>query len=421
MMALENNFSLIFSSSNSSTDKARQKFIFSPIDRSEKIIFSLVMSLLCCFAIVANATILYYSKRQGRRQIRQRRGTFKRSLTDHFVQSLAWTDFLCAITIPAIFIGQLFTQMALKEWSCKLLRYLTIFFPTVTLANLMVIGVERYIAVFYPFFSITKGNAKKGIFIAWIFGGFVTLIPTATYKVIRQDLGADTYTLICKYDRRVLLYKSLIMGFTLIVYIIPSLVLVVTSIRIIRFLSQRKLFRKKNIRTSWRLKKTSMFVKLIFSYVIPYFLYVIYVIIYMATDGELKHYDDFVIRRCSALLSFSNTVVNPIIFYSNMGGLRKMLRDSRFRYYITGHFRGNVVVRKDNTDSSPCRAIEHKRQTPVATLHPMAWKNRSRRNGIGLGRTNVVIPMGNDVSVHYNTHSAQVTTSSYSKRQAKNS
>lgn len=400
MMALENNLSLIFPSTNSSTNITNKKYIFSPIDRDEKITFSLVMFLLCCFAIVANAAILYYSKQQGWRRKRQRRGAFKRCLTHYFVQSLAWTDFLCSVTIPVIFIGQLFAQISLKEWSCKLLRYLTIFFPTVTLTNLMVIGAERYIAVFYPFFAITNGTAKKAIFIAWICGGLVTLIPSATYKVIRQDVGHDSYTLICKYDRTVPLYQILIMGFTCIVYIIPSLILVLTSIRIIRYLTRRRLFLKRKNKaskaTSWRFKKTSMFLKLIFSYVIPYFLYVIYIIIYMATNGEIEHKEDFIIRRCSAILSFSNTVVNPIIFYSNMGGLRKMLRDltNRFRYLISGRFRGNVVcdVRTENTR---CRVDGEDMQDP-ATVPPEAWRNRKRRNGMGLGGSNVVLPVGNN-------------------------
>ena len=346
--------------------------------------FSLFMLLLYCFAIVANATVLYYS-RKGWRKNRQPRTAIERSLTYHFVHSLAWTDFLCALTIPAIFIGQLFAEIALKNWSCKLLRYLTIFFPTITLTNLMVIGVERYTAVFHPFFVITKDAGKKSIFIAWIFGSLVTLVPVSTYEVIREDVRDDSYTLVCKYDRRVPSYRALIIGFTTIVYIIPSLMLVVTSMRIICYLSQRKIFRSKA--TSWRFIKTTMFLKLIFSYVIPYFLYVIYIIIYMAKSGEIGYRDDFIIRRCSGLLAFSNTVVNPIIFYFNIGGLRTMVREvrSRFRFLINAYFTSNVLVLQGNTD-------ELDSQTPNA-VPPRGWKNRQRRNGMGWMGGNVVFPM----------------------------
>ena len=162
MAILVNNFSFILSPSNTSINGTQRKYIFSPITGHEKIMFSLFMLLLYCFAIVANATVLYYS-RKGWRKNRQPRTAIERSLTYHFVHSLAWTDFLCALTIPAIFIGQLFAEIALKNWSCKLLRYLTIFFPTITLTNLMVIGVERYTAVFHPFFVITKDAGKKSI------------------------------------------------------------------------------------------------------------------------------------------------------------------------------------------------------------------------------------------------------------------
>jgi hypothetical protein len=284
--------------------------------------------------------------------------------------------------------------MVQKRWSCQVVRYLTIFFPTVSLNNLIVIGVERYVAVFRPFFAISNRTTKKLIVAAWIGGALITLVPVSTYDVIRQDIGPGSYTLICKYDNTVPIYRIMILGFTLIVYIIPSIILIVTSVLIIRYLFQRKLLgTRKNIgSTSWRFKRTSMFISLIFAFVIPYLLYVIYLIINVIFGGEISYKNDYIIRRSSALMAFSNTVVNPIILYFSMNGLRRMLRDLTLRFYhfIRRCFYNDMFVVNEYMNS-PRTNVQGNRYLAVP---PPAWRQRRRRNGIGAVGRNVIEPEG---------------------------
>ena len=162
---------------------------------------------------------------------------------------------------------------------------------------------------------------------------------------------------------------------------------------------QKKLLRRKQMRSiSWSLKTTIVFVKLTFSFVIPYFLYVVYVIIYMAIGEEIGYKDDYIIRRCSAIMAFSNTVVNPIILYFSLDGLRQMLRHltNRFYLFIRRRFYGKVFVVNEYKNRSPGN---YDQCNQTSTRPSQTSENHRKSNEKGVADRSVIVTFINDITV----------------------
>lgn len=304
------------------------------------------------YGFIANSLILYlkYKQHIKRRQTIQR--PFNRSLTEYFINSLALSDVLCsAISFPS-FVSEMFIDFVHYDWICKLNRFFGITFPVITILNLLTIGLERYFAIFHPFSFLSQRKAKKMVVGAWILGSLITVIPLPAYNLVRFDIDDNTYTLICKYDNSLPLYRRLFISFIAIVYIIPSCILIFVNLRILRYMrrSRRRVVPREgnqnsNPSVTRRFKATQMFISLIFAFIVPYLLFMFYSGVMMALELKLSFTTDYVARVVSAMLVYTNGAVSATIFFHKEKDLKKMLMSMLHDLFIAeDQSQGNSVA-----------------------------------------------------------------------------
>lgn len=289
------------------------------------------MALVGSAGMVANSLLLYIVRKQEKIRKRGRTAikSFERILTPYFIKSLALSDFLCSLVNLPIFISQLYSDIVQNDWGCRCVRYLNLFFAVVTLNNLLVIGIERYMAIFYPLVLLPSPRFSKNlVVIAWLAGAIMVVVPVITFKTSPVDLGVHEYTVICVYEKTVPVYRAMFIGFTAVGYIIPSIVLTITNIQILIFLRSHKIAANSD-QTTANSKRfnadTKMFVSLIFAFIIPYFLYVVYSGLNIALKIKFSFTADYVIRRVSGIIAYSNALISPTIIFSSMPKHRNML------------------------------------------------------------------------------------------------
>ena len=320
--------------SNNSSAHLNRSYVFLPVDVRIKLSIYSFVGIYAFYAVLANGLILYFKRKQNlQRKSNQRRRAFDRFVvTSTFVQSLAISDFLCAVvSVPLVISSNLFDIID-TDFKCKTVRFINIFFPVVTINNLFVIGIERYLAVFHPFRVPSHRIVKALVVCAWVLGGLITLIPAYTYRLQRLDIDADRYTVLCVYDKSTAINKAMFLGFTVFIYVLPAIILSFTNIRILLRLKSKKL--KNSVRcNSWRFYGTSVFVVLIFSFVIPYFLFVGFSGLNMLMKLRLSFDADYVIRRIGGVLAYSNSAISPTVMLLSMPDLKRMSRDYFRKYF----------------------------------------------------------------------------------------
>ena len=111
------------------------------------------------------------------------------------------------------------------DWPCRAVRYFNILFPYITVNNLIVMSLERFISSRDVPRAFSVYTVRKLVYGAWIVGFFIALAPAVTMGGIRYDLNATHYTLVCKYDTNYLPFKVIFVSYTVVQHLIPSVVL----------------------------------------------------------------------------------------------------------------------------------------------------------------------------------------------------
>ena len=91
---------------------------------------------------IGNSLIYFFISTKSRRFSYLQSSMFVRNF-NFYVKSLALSDILsCSISLPPIYI-QLMFDVFQQGWPCRIVRYLNLLFPSVTINNLIVISTER--------------------------------------------------------------------------------------------------------------------------------------------------------------------------------------------------------------------------------------------------------------------------------------
>ncbi|XP_032231262.2 trace amine-associated receptor 5 [Nematostella vectensis] len=310
-----------------STNTSRE-YVFTPAGLPVKMSLTVIQVLFGGFAVVANGTYIYLRRKMKRKS----HHVFSRSMTSYFTQSLAWSNVLCCVISLPLVLVQYFVDVFQNDFGCRAVRFFQFVFPVVTMFNLVVIGVERYMATFHPFLVPTERITRRRVIAAWGVGVVVTLIPIPTFGGVPFDIDEGTYTIICKYNNDVAVYRVMFLTFNLVVYFIPSIALTIISYRIRRYMTSNRFVahnRQCTIRTnSWRFQGTRMFSTLILAFILPYMLYMVYSAVNMILRPVLSFTTDYIIRYTSGVLAYGNAALSPIIVFTNMRDVRQTLMDS---------------------------------------------------------------------------------------------
>jgi len=316
------------------------RYVYLPVDLQVRIHLYVFVGFCGLYAILANGMILYLTTKLKKSRKRGNSRSFDRFFVRMiFIQSLAVSDLLCACISTPLTTTLNFLDIVNNDLVCKAVRFCNIFFPVVTINNLFLIGIERYLAVFHPYRVPTLRTVKYLVISAWVLGAMITFLPTVTYRVLKVDVEPGIYTTICIYDKTVAAYKIIMFVFSGIMYVVPALILTVTNTRILVYLRKRRIERQNDQlhnnqqRHSWRFKGTITFVVLIFTFVIPYFLFVVFTAINIMLKLQMTFTTEYILQRMTMVFANSNSVVSPTVLLLTLPDLRRLLKS-----FLSNHF-----------------------------------------------------------------------------------
>ena len=318
--------------SNMSGHESSRLYIFTPAGYTTKLVLLVSMGTVGLLGFVGSClTLCFVFSRRPALYLQSSR--FMKNL-NLYIQSLALSDMFSAIVSLPLTCIQIYFDLFQTHWGCKIVRYINIVFPIITINNLVVIGMEKYLSLRRVPRTLKISTVRKLIFLAWLAGFALTLVPAATFRGIRYDLNATHFTVICKYDREYLPFRLMFLSFTVVVYVLPSIFLIVVNVSLIRTVWVKVKMTISNqvnnpIKAKLRAAKirgTFLLIAITFAFVIPYFAYLGYVTYNMIAKPEIDFQTDYIIRFASGVLAFSNSAINFAIYVVQMKDFRVFLK-----------------------------------------------------------------------------------------------
>ena len=186
-------------------------YVFTPVDVTAKWALCALFSTIGCLGFFGNCLLLYFLWKKPKGNPIQR-SRFVQNL-NLYVRSMSLSDILsCAVSLPLICIQILFDVFQ-SGWLCKLVRYANLIFPAVTVNNLVVISLEKYLSTRANPRTFSAATVHKMIIFAWVFGLFFMLFPAAVYDGIRVDLNDTHFTVVCRNDSNFYPFKIIFVFF----------------------------------------------------------------------------------------------------------------------------------------------------------------------------------------------------------------
>ena len=350
-------------SGNSSTPESinQQKlYIFTPAGLDVKLTLSLLLATASVIGFVGNICVLRFISKDKK----------KFSNLNFFIRGLAISDVLGALVGTPLLLIQFYFDVFQSKWPCRISRYFQILFPVITIYNLLVVALERYICTCHPTSRpLSLASVKKAVKGAWLLGFLVTLLPASTFKGLRVELNGTHYTVICKYDNSDHLNRVMFPMFTVLAYIVPIGFLGFTCTAILRVVWKRTphiivslpaaSLALRQLRLKQR-KATILLIAINLAFLIPYFLYFSYSTFNITYKPSISFRSDYALRYTGAILAYVNGSVNFFIHLVQLPAFRSTLTNDmccgKYETNITLHTSvGERRNRKGLTDQSPVR------------------------------------------------------------------
>ena len=325
-------------------------YVFLPLSSSTKLtllMFSVTVGILAFFG---NILILCFVKSNQSTASFLKSFSFRKNF-DVYISSLAISDALCAFIVLPLTGCQLFVDVFERGWGCKILRYLGIFFPSITINNLLIIIFGKYFSTRKIPRTLKHSTVKKLLYLIWFSTCVYVLLPVATFEGIRYDLNDTHYTVVCRPNHQYVSFGVVNLAFIAFQYFLPSIVIFTLTICLI--LTVRSRMKRaidiqcdnaiKVMKRAENRRLTMILVSIMLMFIFSYALSLGYFIFRISTrsqDHTISFESDFLIRYVGALLAFSNSLVNVIIYLVQMKDFRRFLKSK-----ITSNFwHKNLVV-----------------------------------------------------------------------------
>ena len=322
------------SAANNGTATDRMEYVFKPIEPPTQLILLILLVTVGIIGLMGNILVLCFlrTKKPARQFLWWT--AFERNFQLH-IMSLAISDVLSAlVSLPPVGV-QLFFDLLQRGWGCKIARYLAIVFPSITMYNLLFISIEKYYSTRKVPRTFSYFTAIRMLMFAWVAGCLITLLPGATYDGVRFDLNETHYTVVCRYDNRVLPLRIMYLIFIALQYIIPMVIM--TKINISLIVTVWKRMKKKKfdvqrddgIRMMARaatMRSTYIIIALNLAFIFPYFLYIVQIVFNNVTKTTIDFETDIVIRAVSFLIAISNPAINSVLYFVQIKDFRAFLK-----------------------------------------------------------------------------------------------
>ena len=307
-------------------------FVVTPVGFDTKLILFVLFLIVGVSGLVGNILILYFLSKKKSVPFLQS-SSFLRNF-DLYMKSLALSDILsCSISVPLASV-EIMYDVFQSSWPCRTVRYISVTFTFITINNLIAISTERFLSTRAVPKTFSFTSVRKIVYAAWIAGLIVALAPAATMNGIRYHINGTHYTVVCKPDTRYLPYRATVVSVVLIQYFLPSIALIGINIILARRVWKRRkrrvdVLQDNAIRARMRshqIKTTNLLIIVTLAFVIPYCLLLYYSAYVAIVKPPLDVQVDFVLRYSSAVLIFSNSAVNFVIYLIQMKDFRVFLK-----------------------------------------------------------------------------------------------
>lgn len=141
------------------------------IKSSIRITISVFLVTAAIFGLVGSVLILYFMKTKKVTNSFLRGISFQKNF-NFYIKSLTTSDILSSlISVPVTVISLLSDSHSIQSgWDCKATMYFIILFPTITMSNLLVISIEKYLSTRSAPRTLTFSTVKKLVLFAWLEG-----------------------------------------------------------------------------------------------------------------------------------------------------------------------------------------------------------------------------------------------------------
>lgn len=320
----EMNTSFIYSNTTNTS-----VYMFAPVYPTFKIGLVILTIPTGVIGLVGNLFILYSTSFANKGCLKLRRWPcVNRSLLmTFFVRSLAISDVLGAVAITSMLILEQMIDTKRPLWLCCATRFPYFIFPFVTINNLLVISVDRYYSIFYPFRLPTLKTVKRLLIIAWMMGISLSLVVTSMVYPVRYELNSNQFTIACKLTTNDMWKKIVFTCVAIFQYFIPNFLFIFISVSILRYLHKRRCaIRRGQLQYSsqaWRLHGTKMFVRVVMAFALPCSVFFCYGLVNIFIKNKLAFNADYIVRCFSAFSVLFNCFINPFIYYTSSFFSRK--------------------------------------------------------------------------------------------------
>ena len=313
------------------TDTTDLIYVFTPAGDAAKRVLCLILSTVGGIGFLGNFFILYYLLQKPTRNPIQS-STFARNLK-LYLKSLSLSGLLsCAVSVPLVCV-QMFFDVFQTGWPCKVVRFLNFIFPAITINNLVVISLKKYLSTRSVQHAFSYLQIRKIIVCAWVLG-LVMLFPAAAFDGTRLYLNNTHYTVVCKNQDGFYPFKISLIIFPL-QYIIPSVLVTYINICLMKTVWSRGRRQIANsainntFKAHLRAKKirgTTLLIALTFAFIIPFWLHMANTAYTKIAKPQRTFSTDFIIRVSAAIAVYLSHTINFIIYFAQMKEFREFLK-----------------------------------------------------------------------------------------------
>lgn len=341
-------------------------YLFTPAGIAAKRVLCSIFSAVGVVGFLGNCLVFYFlwQRQKTRNPIQTSRFVTNLNL---YIRSLALSDLLsCAVSLPLLCI-QMLMDVFQSGWGCKTVRYLNFVFPVVTINNLVVVSLEKYLSTRSVPRPFSTTRVRKMIIGAWVLGMGIMLLPAATYNGKRVDLNETHFTTICIYNENFYPFRISLIIFPL-QYVLPGIFVTYVNIRLLKIVWQRgsrevgaagnNVFRARLI--AMRIRGTSLLIALTFAFILPYLFYIGNIAYTQIAKPHRTFATEYVFRYASGGIgAYFSSAVNFLIYFAQM---------KEFRKFVKKRFNGWCGIQDNNAD--------RRSTVGIATTRPNTARNQ---------------------------------------------
>lgn len=262
------------------------------------------------------------------------RTQYLRTRTNYYITSMAVSDLLFIAADGALYTNSRLSVFGLSvsSFQCKLGKYVSLVSLTVSVENLVMVTVDRFIATVFPMKATLISARIRAVFVFLIWIIPLGVLAPYCYYSRRAENPDEIY--LCSTDSgRQLLTSYSIMGFVLL-YCAPLVIIIILNFHMMKSLRRTAPVAQENNRCNSirRRKQNQRVTKVLISIMVLFFVcwtpYYVSTFLFEFDRKVLKgNTQELLYISCQYIFPFISTAVNPLILFTFSTKYRRALKD----------------------------------------------------------------------------------------------